>query len=33
LCVHFRGDQLIFLLRLCENPWNTQWQHETILIL
>jgi hypothetical protein len=32
LCVHFRGDQLIFLLRLCENPWNTQWQHETILI-
>jgi hypothetical protein len=30
--VHFRGDQLIFLLHLCENPWNTQWQHETILI-
>jgi hypothetical protein len=30
--VHFRGDQLIFLLCLCENPWNTQWQHETILI-
>jgi hypothetical protein len=24
--VHFRGDQLIFLLRICENPWNsTQW--------
>jgi hypothetical protein len=22
--VHFRGDQLIFLLCLCENPWNTR---------